>query len=127
MAAESDSNNGVLHILALEREILRSLCSTRHPDLLRDAMLRSLSQHVWHDPDHRVIYEALRQIPSSAPAAIRDQLPATVTRMGFPDVDLKPYFDASETRGAAETQDAADIEALIRALQRASAPAPNPQ
>jgi hypothetical protein len=116
MAAESDSDNGVPHVLALEREILRSLCNSLDPALPRDAILRSLSHHKWLDPDHRVVYEALRRIPLSSPAAIRDQLPAAATRMGFPDVDWQPYFES------AKSQTAVEIEALIRALASASAP-----
>jgi len=114
MTAESDSHNAVPHIPTLEREILRALCNSRDPALPRETIMNSLSHHNWQDPDNRVIYEALRRIPTSSPAAIRDQLPAAATRLGFPDLDWKPYLEPRETQAAAE------IEALIRALDPAS-------
>jgi len=115
MAAEPDSDNVVPHVLALEREILRSLCISPDPALPRQAILRALSSHTWHDPDHRVVYEALRRAPPSPPSAIRSHLPAAATRMGFPDVDWQPYLKPGETLNPAE------IEALMRALLPPSA------
>jgi hypothetical protein len=119
MPAESDSDNTVHQALTLELEILRSLCSVQVSAPSRDIILRSLAHHAWHDPEHRVVFEALRRIRSSTPSAVRDELPATVTRMGFPDVDLNRYFAGRETPGLAE------IEMLVRALVSQTAPGPS--
>jgi hypothetical protein len=114
MAAEFDSDSSVPQILTLEREILRSLCSARASATARDAVLRSLAHHAWHDPEHRIVYEALTRMRGRGPAAVREELPATVTRMGFPDVDWKQYWVANEIPGHLK------IKALVRALTTAA-------
>src|SRR5277367_1010922 len=79
-------------ILELERETLRALCirasaNARHQDTMRD-----LSNHVWQDAEHRVVFEAIQRLSSSDPKLLREQLPAQATRMGFPDVSWENYF-----------------------------------
>jgi hypothetical protein len=56
-----------------------------------------------------VVYEALRAIRSRDPSTRRDQLPAQVTRMGFPDLDWSLYFGGAELPTSG-------IEDLIRRL-----------
>lgn len=114
MPADSDSHTSVPQILTIELEILRSLCTAQDSTIPRDAILQSLAQHAWRDPEHRVVYEALRRLGSRSPALVRAELPAAATRIGFPDVDWKSYLDGSEIAPAP------DIEALIRALAAAS-------
>jgi hypothetical protein len=114
MSADSGSHNTVPEILSLELEILRALCTPQDWAFPRAAILQALAHHAWQDPEHRIVFEALRRLGSRASARVREELPATATRMGFPDVDWKPYFDAHDIAGAAK------IESLIRALAAAS-------
>jgi hypothetical protein len=97
-------------ILALERQILQALCVGA--DLPDDWDLRAsqLAGYRWLDSDHKVVFEALRAIKSRDARTRRDELPAQATRMGFPDVDWKPYFEPDEERGS-------DLEDLIRRLK----------
>lgn len=101
-------------MLRLEREYLRSVCSSHDPPLARGALLHLLASHIWQDPEHRVIYEALCRFGNRAASAIRQELPAIATRMGFPDVDWTPYFECKEARGAA------DIEVIAQSMVAAS-------
>jgi hypothetical protein len=55
------------------------------------------------DPKHRVVFEALTALPGRQPSALREQLPAQATRMGFPDVNWQNYFAAPADAPAIET------------------------
>ncbi len=70
----------------------------------------SLSAYSWQVPDHRVVYDALRGIRSRDAATRRDQLPAQVTRMGFPDLNCSVYFAPTEISER-------EIEGLVRQLK----------
>jgi hypothetical protein len=76
----------------LERRILRSLCGGATSSATWEALASQLVDHMWQEPEHRVVYEALRQIRSRDPKARREQLPAQATRMGFPDVEWTAYL-----------------------------------
>jgi hypothetical protein len=78
----------------IERDILRSLCSNNVDPANWKREFARLATHEWRDPEHKVIYDALGSIRSADSKARRDELPAQVTRMGFPDVDFEKYFDA---------------------------------
>jgi hypothetical protein len=96
-------------IFELERDTLCALCirasaNARHQDTMRD-----LSNHVWQDAEHRVVFEAIQRLSSSDPKLLREQLPAQTTRMGFPDVNWENYFlPAGKAEG--------DFDALVRDL-----------
>jgi hypothetical protein len=96
-------------IFELERETLRALCirasaNARHQDTMRD-----LSNHVWQDAEHGVVFEAIQRLSSSDPKLLREQLPAQTTRMGFPDVNWEHYFIPAGEAGS-------DFDALVRDL-----------
>ena len=118
MSHEHDSNSDVAQILGLEREILRALCASPHLTGDRRTLLRPLASHVWRDPEHRVVYEALLRTLTRDPGALRSELPATATRMGFPDVEWSEYFQCGDTSQIAE------VQSRIRALGAASAQLP---
>src|SRR5271155_3802686 len=100
-------------ILELERETLRALCIRASANARRQDTMRDLSNHVWQDAEHRVIFEAIQRLSSSDPQLLREQLPAQTTRMGFPDVNWENYFIAA---GKADD----DFDALVRDLLAAS-------
>jgi hypothetical protein len=103
-------------VLGLEREILRALCSSPHLKTERDKLLAALSSHAWRDAEHRVVYEALLRIPSREGGALRLELPAAATRMGFPDIDWGNYFEPRDHLKLAE------VESRIYTLQAAQTP-----
>jgi hypothetical protein len=95
----------------LELEILRAFCTLAVRSIeLRSAMV-SLERHSWRDPEHRIVYDALRRIHPGRPAALREELPGMATRMGFPDVDWALYFAPTKIKPA-------EFEAAVRAVMQ---------
>jgi hypothetical protein len=84
----------------IERDVLRSLCSGAIDSADWKRILARLGAHEWRDPEHKVIFDALGSIRSNDSKTRRDELPAQVTRMGFPDVDFGKYFDADRLPNA---------------------------
>jgi hypothetical protein len=101
------------NVATLERQVLRGLCAGIGAPNDWDQLASRLSGHRWQDPDHQVVYEALRAIKSCEPKTRREELPAQVTRMGFPDVDCSTYFEGEELP-------AAEIVAIIGRLKTAT-------
>jgi hypothetical protein len=77
----------------IERRLLRALCMAPLSLDDRHEALRSLAHYDWILPDHRVIYEALRRSRQRNSAALREHIVAEITRLGFPDIDLEPFFN----------------------------------
>jgi hypothetical protein len=73
-----DDNSGTL---AMERELLAALCQYGQDDPLRKQILG----------DHRAVYDALA-LWKAEPAEIQTGIAAQLTRIGFPDIDVEPYF-----------------------------------
>jgi hypothetical protein len=90
-------------IQSLEMRILQLLCAHIPGDVLTSS-LAILISYPWRDPEHRVVYDAVRRIGFLSPALRRRELAAEVTRMGFPDIDCSAYFeeDAVAPEGLAE-------------------------
>ena len=118
MRHDRDQPRNVSEVLGLEREILRALCASPHLSSERSGFLRALGSYDWRDPEHRVVYEALLRTLARGSGTLRSELPATATRMGFPDVDWGEYFKPSEASEAPE------VESRIRDLTVASARLP---
>jgi hypothetical protein len=78
----------------LERRILRLMCTGSLAAACVGALLRDLHGYRWRDPEHRIVYEALKGVRALQNLTLREQLPAQATRMGFPDVDWALYFAA---------------------------------
>ena len=51
-----------------------------------------LGDYTWSELLHRVIFEAIRSSPPGSPQFLQARLPAMLTRRGYPDVDLDPFF-----------------------------------
>lgn len=77
----------------VERSLLGALCTG--PLTLEDrrSALLSLAHYNWIGPDHRVIYEALRGSRQRESAALREHVVGEITRLGFPDIDVEPFFN----------------------------------
>jgi hypothetical protein len=83
--------------LNLERRILRGLCGLAS---VREAKAHAaqMEGYAWLNPEHRIVFEALKRLPTRDTKAWRDELPAQATRMGFPDLDWRNYFGAKRMR-----------------------------
>jgi hypothetical protein len=96
-------------LFELERETLCALCIRASLNAQHPTAMRELSNHIWQDAEHRVVFEAIQRLSSSDPKLLREQLPAQTTRMGFPDVSWESYFSPAP-------QHKKDFEALVREL-----------
>jgi hypothetical protein len=77
----------------IERRMLGALCMGPLSLDDRSEALRSLANYDWILPDHRVIYEVLRRSRQRNSAALRENIVAEITRLGFPDIDVEPFFN----------------------------------
>lgn len=93
----------------IERRVLGALCMGPLSLDDRSEALRNLANYNWILPDHRVIYEALRRSRQRNPAALREHIGAEITRLGFPDIDVEPFFNPCNLTKA-------EIDGLANAL-----------
>lgn len=95
----------------LERRFLRGLCSLAN---FREASAycRQLSQYGWLDPDHRIVFDAIRQLRVTDTDRWQAGLPALATRMGFPEIDWGDYFGASRVTSADLQKWIAELSAM---------------
>jgi hypothetical protein len=119
MISQGDPRSKMDQVLGLERDILRAMCASSYLTAERGRLLEELASHTWLGADHRVVYEALQRTVTRDPGALRSELPATTTRMGFPDVDWSEFFDRG---GALQIP---ELESRIRTLKAASSQSPS--
>jgi len=93
----------------VERRLLAALCSPLIDSKTRADMLGRLANHKFATPDHETIFRALSQMPLASAGQIRETLGARVTRLGFPDIDVEPIFEA-------EAPTVAEVQTLLRQL-----------
>ncbi len=72
--------------------VLRGVLQLPPRDPQCAAALLLLAPYRWRDHDHQIVYEVLRDLRGSYPQPLKEWLAAAVTRKGFPDLDLEPYF-----------------------------------
>jgi hypothetical protein len=77
----------------VERLLLGALCAAPLLPEDRSDILRSIADYNWIHPDHRVIYEALRRSRHRESPALREHIVAEITRLGFPDIEVEPFFN----------------------------------
>ena len=75
-----------------ERRLLAALCQNALDPAARNEVLRRLAGYAFADPEHEVIFRALANVPVSDPERARAALGVRITRLGFPDFDLDPFF-----------------------------------
>jgi hypothetical protein len=101
----------------LEQRVLQALCQGTPQGSIRETALSLLRGYRWQDPLHQAIFEAVLVIPSESPAKLRLELPARLTRRGFPDFDLEIFF-------APHGLSVDEAGQLMRKLARHQAPLP---
>jgi hypothetical protein len=85
-----------------EREVIRALCSDGADTVSRTKYFEMLSRYKFIEPEHRVIFDALRSLRASDTSTLRERLIIRLNNLGFPDLDLAPFFlPASLSRDAA--------------------------
>ena len=72
-----------------------------------------LRGYTWCEPLHRVLFEAIINLPVAPPESLQIQLLEVLTRKGYPDVDLTPFF---HPHGLNQS----DAKVLIRKLRKSS-------
>jgi len=84
---------------ATELQALRVLCDESVSREQRLSLMQSLSQNVFIDPEHQVVYESLRALLSRGPVSV-GQLRVHLNNRGFPDTEVEKYFQPATSRGA---------------------------
>lgn len=74
-----------------EKTCLALLCQISSTAQKRQELEMLLADYHWQSPDHHAIFDALAAW-RAAPEAIRAGLPARLTRLGFPDIEIEEYF-----------------------------------
>jgi hypothetical protein len=93
----------------IERRVLAVLWAASQRQRRRTTARTVLHGYRWEDPAHQIIFELIMRLGSAQSAAVRRELPALLTRHGFPDFD----FPELATKVSAPT-----AEAWIRRLAR---------
>jgi hypothetical protein len=97
--------------IELERAVLRLLCQSGGGPSLRNRAREILSGYQWSDDAHQATFEILVSFPTAGQEVLREQLPARLTRRGFPDFDFAGLFNA-------QAPSSADAEVLMLDLAR---------
>jgi hypothetical protein len=78
--------------VSAERGLLAAVCQNSLDPAARLDVLRRLARYAFADPEHEVIFRALANMPVTDPERARTALGIRITRSGFPDFDLDPFF-----------------------------------
>lgn len=97
-------------VAAIEFALLRALCSDAAA-LGADAW-QEIGAYRFSSPLHQVVFDALRYVRDAAPDGVRAALLVELTRRGFPDVDVSPFFSGAPTR----REDVVDLVRRLRGL-----------
>ncbi|HWG59407.1 MAG TPA: hypothetical protein VN661_10220 [Candidatus Acidoferrales bacterium] len=91
--------NAIVDWAEMERQLLHALCCARTSSGRREAMLGHLARYEWREPEHRVVFDALRGCRHCEGAALVRELPARATLLGFPDVQWETYLEHGRCGG----------------------------
>ena len=89
MTAGADASPG--NETAAERKLLAALCQGTITQPTRERLLLRFETHRFAAPQHEVIFAALRMLPAGN--TDRAAMERTLTRLGFPDLELGPFFE----------------------------------
>lgn len=98
----------------VEWELLRALCSGVLAETKRREALALLANHNFSDPIRQAIFNEVEKIGRAPAAFLRQELPARLTRRGFPDLDFEGLFAPSPLPAERALE-------LVRELVRAAA------
>jgi hypothetical protein len=82
-----------------ERALLAVICQSHRDDSIRRELFQHLEHYDWQSSDCRAIYEAIVGRPFD-PSNLRGDLPARLTRIGFPDIDFNFCFEPPSSNPA---------------------------
>ena len=92
---------------------LRILCLLCQDIAARERLIPLLRPYRWRDLIHRTIFEAVAASPQLSSEQLRVQLPARLTRAGFPEFPWNDLFGTQNLSGE-------EAETLARILAGAS-------
>ncbi|MHB8541843.1 MAG: hypothetical protein ACYDCD_13035 [Candidatus Acidiferrales bacterium] len=78
-----------------EIRLLQFVCDAAGDEPARGAVLRALADYAWFDADNEILFETIRGLFARNPADILSELPAALTRRGFPDLPWEPLSQRS--------------------------------
>ncbi len=81
----------------MEFEVLQAICQGALLGETEEAARELIGSYKWQDPIHSLIFKSWLSLRGASQETFREQLPAMLTRRGFPDVDLAPYFRSPES------------------------------
>jgi hypothetical protein len=87
--------------IGAERRLLAAVCQNTLDSAARFAVMQRLAECSLADPEDEVIFRALTKMSATDPERTRSDLGVRITRMGFPDFDLDPFFNIAPA-GASE-------------------------
>jgi hypothetical protein len=76
----------------LERRVLGALCLGTRDGPVKELARSMLAGYRWREPVHAAVFDVVMSFPASSAAALGEQLPARLTRRGFPDFDTAAWF-----------------------------------
>jgi hypothetical protein len=97
--------------------ILRAMCQGTPQGSVRTTALHILKDYRWREPVHQVMFQCLARLPGENPELLRNELPACLTRKGFPDVDWDTFF-------APHSPTPQEAERMMLELRKSQVPAP---
>lgn len=95
----------------LETNLLRFLCDAQGEIAARRRVLSIIGDYAWSTPDSAIFFECIRELSERSSKNILANLPAQLTRRGFPDMPC-------EILAAPPTLSSASALALAKKLLR---------
>lgn len=78
--------------LAKELKVLQAMCTSPPESGIHALGVSLLRDYEFQKTSHQIVFDILGELPAAIPELIREQLPARLTRKGFPDVDIEPFL-----------------------------------
>ena len=88
---DSEATRSAESPAALERRVLKAVCQGAGDGSVRTLARSLLARYRWRDPVHAAVFDIAMSVPLN-PAVLKEQLPARLTRQGFPDFDVAALF-----------------------------------
>lgn len=108
-------------ILATERAVLRAMCTGTPEGTVWDKGMLLLGTYPFRDSLHQLIFTILQEINTDLSEIIRKQLPARLTRKGFPAVNHEDFFAAHGLSAAEAVERMRELRLWAAGEERADA------